>query len=66
MGIKTTKYETADYLDNPEAIEAYLAAASETNDAGLIAAALDDVAKAEDMKKILGQEGFLGESFAAR
>lgn len=57
MGIKTTKYETADYLDSPEAIEAYLAAAFETNDAALIAAALDDVAKAEDMKKIRGQEG---------
>ena len=57
MGIKTTKYETADYLDSPEAIEACLAAAFETNDAALIAAALDDVAKAEDMKKICGREG---------
>ena len=32
MSIKTTKYQTADYLDSPEAIEAYLEAAFETND----------------------------------
>ena len=57
MGIKTTKYETADYLDSPEAIEAYLEAAFETNDAALIAAALGDVAKAEGMKRIADQSG---------
>lgn len=35
--IRTTEYETADYLDCPEAIEAYLEAAFETNDTALIA-----------------------------
>ena len=62
MSIKTTKYETADYLDGPEAIEAYLEAAFETNDAALIAAALGDVAKAEGMKRIADQSGLSRES----
>ena len=62
MGIKTTKYETADYLGSPEAIEAYLEAAFETNDAALIAAALGDVAKAEGMKRIADQSGLSRES----
>ena len=62
MSIKTTKYETADYLDSPEAIEAYLEAAFETNDAALVAAALGDVAKAEGMKRIADQSGLSRES----
>ena len=62
MSIKTTKYETADYLDSPEAIEAYLGAAFETNDTALIAAALGDVAKAEGMKRVADQSGLSRES----
>ena len=63
MSIKTTKYQTADYLDSPEAIEAYLEAAFETNDTALIASALGDVAKAEGMKKVADQSGLSRESF---
>lgn len=62
MGIKTTKYETADYLDSPKAIEAYLEAAFETNDTTLIAAALGDVAKAKGMKKVADKAGLSRES----
>lgn len=62
MGIKTTKYDTADYLDSPEAIEAYLKAAFETNDTALIAAALGDVARAKGMSSIADKSGLSRES----
>lgn len=62
MSIKTTKYQTVDYLNSPEAIEAYLEAAFETNDTALIASALGDVAKAEGMKKVADQSGLSRES----
>jgi len=62
MGIKTTKYDTADYLDSPEAIEAYLEAAFETNDTALIAAALGDVARAKGMSSIADKSGLSRES----
>jgi probable addiction module antidote protein len=62
MGIKTTKYDTADYLDSPEAIEAYLEAAFETNDTAVIAAALGDVARAKGMSSIADKSGLSRES----
>lgn len=62
MGIKTTKYETSDYLDSPQAVEAYLEAAFETNDTALVAAALGDVVKARGMKKVADKAGLSRES----
>ena len=40
MEFKTTPYEASDYLDSPEAVEAYLEAAFETNDVALISVAI--------------------------
>jgi probable addiction module antidote protein len=46
MGIETTRWDAADHLGSTEAIVAYLEAAFEDGDASLIAAALNDVARA--------------------
>ncbi len=42
-----TRWDAADHLDSPEAIVAYLEAAFEDGDPALIAAALNDVARAK-------------------
>ena len=47
MGIETTRWDAADHLDSKEAILAYLEAAFEDGDPALIAAALNDVARAK-------------------
>ena len=62
MKLKTTPYEASDYLDSPEAIEAYLEAAFETNDVTLISAAMGDVAKAKGMGGIAMKSGLSRES----
>lgn len=62
MGVKTTKFAAADYLDSPEAIQAYLEAAFETSDTALIAAALGDVAKAKGMSSVADRSGLSRES----
>lgn len=46
MGISTTTWDAADHLDSKEAVLAYLEAAFEDGDPALIAAALNDVARA--------------------
>ena len=45
------------YLDNPEAVAAYLEAAFEDGDPSLIAAALGDVARAQGMTQLASQAG---------
>ncbi len=46
MTVNTTLWDPAEHLDTPEVIAAYLEAASADGDPALIAAALDDVARA--------------------
>jgi len=57
MEFKTTPYEASDYLDSPEAVEAYLEAAFETNDVALISVAMGAVAKAKGMGGIATKSG---------
>lgn len=47
--IKTVPFDAAEYLDNEEAIAAYLSAALEENEPVLFLAALADAAKARGM-----------------
>jgi len=49
MGSETTRWDAADHLDNTEAVVAYLEAVFEDGDAALIAAALNDVARARGL-----------------
>jgi probable addiction module antidote protein len=51
MTLETTKWDAADYLDSPEMIAAYIDAALEDGDPALIAAALENVARAKGMSK---------------
>ncbi len=50
MVIETTPWDTADHLDSDEMIIAYLEAAFEDGDPELIAAALNNVARARGLK----------------
>lgn len=47
IGIETTRWDVADHLDSVEAVLAYLEAVFEDGDPQLIAAALNDVARAD-------------------
>lgn len=62
MAIKTTKWDPADYLDNPKAIAEYLNAAFENGSPELIAAALGDVARAKGMSRIAKTAGITREA----
>lgn len=57
MPLKTTKWDAADFLDSPEAIAAYLEAAFEDGDPGVIAHALGDIARAKGISKIAEETG---------
>ena len=57
MALETTKWDTADILDSPEMIAAYIDAALEDGDPALIAAALGNVARAKGMSKIAKETG---------
>ena len=46
-----SKFDIVDYLDSNEAAAAYLSAVLEENDPDLLAAALDDIARARGMSK---------------
>jgi probable addiction module antidote protein len=52
MALKTTPYDSAEFLDSEEAIEEYVAAAFETNDPAFIAQCLGTVARARNMSKL--------------
>lgn len=60
--VKVTAYDTADYLDSPEMIAAYLTEAFDTNDSSFIAMAIGTVAKAKGMTQIAGEVGLSRES----
>jgi probable addiction module antidote protein len=62
MALKTTLWDAAEYLDNPEAIADYLEAAFEDGDPALIAAALGDVARAMGMTQLAGKAGVTREA----
>ena len=47
MRIETSRWDASDHLDSKEAILAYLEAVFEDGDPALIAAALNDVARAQ-------------------
>ena len=49
MGIETTPWDAAEFLDSPEVILAYLEAVFEDGDAELIALALNNVARAKGL-----------------
>jgi len=49
MGIETRPWDAAEFLDSKEAILAYLEAVFEDGDPELIAAALNDVARAKGL-----------------
>jgi probable addiction module antidote protein len=62
MALKTTAYDTADYLDSEEAIVAYLKLAFEEGDAADIRAALGNVAKARGMTGLSKETGVAREA----
>ena len=62
MPRKTTKFDSALYLDNDEAIGAYLEEAMETNDPAFVAYALGQVARARGMSQIAEDAGLSRES----
>ena len=62
MGIKATPFDVADYLNSPEAIEAYLEEAFATSDTALIAIAIGDVARAKGMTSVAKITGLSRES----
>ncbi len=57
MAVKTSRYDTADYLETDEDIAAYLDAAFEDGDPALIVKALGIVARAKGMTDIAEQSG---------
>jgi probable addiction module antidote protein len=62
MPLKTTRFDSAEYLDSDEAITAYLDEALETGDPAFVAQALGTVARARGMSQIAEQTGLSRES----
>lgn len=60
--MKFTKFDIADYLDNEDAIAAYLSAVMEESDPDLLIAALGDIARARGMAKLAEDAGLNRES----
>lgn len=59
---QTRPWDAADYLETEEDVVAYLEAAFDDGDPGLIAAALGDIARAKGMTKIAMEAGLGRES----
>lgn len=62
MALETSLYDTADYLDSPEAIAAYIEAAYEDGDPALITHALGVVARAKGMSQLARDVGVTREA----
>lgn len=62
MTKKTTKFDSALYLDSDEGIGAYLEEAMETNDPAFVAYALGQAARARGMSQIAERAGLSRES----
>jgi probable addiction module antidote protein len=59
---KTKRWDAADHLKNRADVIAYLEAAFEDGDSGVVAAALGDIARARGMTKVARQAGLGRES----
>src|SRR6266852_9089256 len=59
---KTSSYDSAEYLDSIDAINAYMEEAMETDDPAFIAKALGTVARARGMSRIAKKSGLSRES----
>jgi probable addiction module antidote protein len=59
---KTKRWAAADYLKTDGDVIAYLEAAFEDGDSGVVAAALGDIARAKGMTKVARQAGLGRES----
>ena len=57
MPLETRHFDPAEYLDTPEAVAEYLAAAFESGEHGVIADALGVVAKARGMSQLARETG---------
>ena len=62
MALKTTRFDSAEYLGSDEAVSAYLEEALETGDPAFIAQALGTVARARGMSQIAKETGLSRES----
>lgn len=62
MPLETFPYDSAELLDTPEAVAAYMEAAFETGDAPFIAHAFGIAAKARGMTEIAREAGLSRES----
>ena len=62
MVLETTPYDSADYLDSPEDIAAYLEAAFEDGDPTLMTHALGVVARAKGMSQLARDAGVTREA----
>ena len=62
MPIETSPWDSADLLDTPAAIAAYIEAAIEEDDASLLTHALGVVARAKGMSKIAEDAGVTREA----
>jgi probable addiction module antidote protein len=62
MPLETLPYDSAEFLDSPEAVAAYLEEAFETADAAFIARALGIAARARGMTDIAREAGLSRES----
>jgi probable addiction module antidote protein len=60
--LRTTAYDSAQYLDSSEAVSAYMEEAMETEDPAFIAQALGTVARVRGMSEIAKQAGLSRES----
>jgi probable addiction module antidote protein len=59
---KTKRWDAADHLKSDADVIAYLEAAFEDGDSGVVAAALGDIARAKGMTKVARQAGLGRES----
>ncbi len=62
MPLETTKWDVTEYLDNEEAVFAYIEAAFEDGDAAVITHALGNVARARGMTGIAKEAGVTREA----
>ncbi len=59
---KTTRFDSAEYLNSAEAIDAYMEDALESNDPAFIAHALGTIARARGMSRVAKKAGLSRES----
>ena len=62
MTLETTPWDTAEFLDTPEAITAYVEAALEVGDPALVTHALGVVARAKGMTQLAKEAGVTREA----